>query len=89
MFRKVFVLFAVLLPLWAAAGNPVDELKREFVTPVRLVELPDTYSAGVSNATALLRPFDGQLAVSSPDVCVLTTREELSCLISAGSCVAA
>lgn len=75
MFRKVFVLFAVLLPLWAAAENLVDELKREFVTPVRLVELPDTYSAGVSNAASLLRPFDGQLAVSSPDVCVLTTRE--------------
>ncbi len=52
-----------------------DELTRKYVTPLRLIPLSDKESGGVSNPEALLQPFDGQLAVNSGDVCVLTTRD--------------
>ena len=72
--KKVLFWALSVMPVAGFASNQVDELKREFISPARLVELPAECS-GVSNAGALLRPFDGQLAVSSSDVCVLSTRE--------------
>lgn len=73
--KKILFWALAVVPVAGFATNQVDELKREFVSPVRLVELPAGQSGGVANAGALLRPFDGQLAVSSPDVCVLSTRD--------------
>lgn len=73
--KKILFWALAVVPVAGFASNQVDELKREFVSPVRLVELPAGHSGGVANAGALLRPFDGQLAVSSPDVCVLSTRD--------------
>ncbi len=73
--KKILFWALAVVPVAGFASNQVDELKREFVSPVRLVELPAGPSGGVANAGALLRPFDGQLAVSSPDVCVLSTRD--------------
>ncbi len=73
--KKILFWALAVVPVAGFASNQVDELKREFVSPVRLVELPAGQSGGVANAGALLRPFDGQLAVSSPDVCVLSTRD--------------
>lgn len=73
--KKVLFWALSVVPIAGFASNLVDELKREFISPARLVELPAEQCSGVSNAGALLRPFDGQLAVSSPDVCVLSTRE--------------
>lgn len=73
--KKVLFWALSVVPVAGFASNQVDELKREFISPARLVELPAEQCNGVSNAGALLRPFDGQLAVSSPDVCVLSTRE--------------
>lgn len=73
--KKILFWALAVVPVAGFATNQVDELKREFVSPVRLVELPAGHSGGVANAGALLRPFDGQLAVSSPDVCVLSTRD--------------
>lgn len=72
---RIAAAVAVLMAaVGAAEAREVDGLTREFVMPVRLVELPDSCCDGVGNDVALLRPFDGQLAVSSPDVCVLSTR---------------
>lgn len=73
--KKILFWALAVVPVAGFASNQVDELKREFISPVRLVELPAGQSGGVANAGALLRPFDGQLAVSSPDVCVLSTRD--------------
>lgn len=73
--KKILFWALAVVPVAGFAANQVDELKREFVSPTRLVELPAGQSIGVANAGALLRPFDGQLAVSSPDVCVLSTRD--------------
>lgn len=73
--KKILFWALAVVPVAGFASNQVDELKREFVSPTRLVELPAGQSGGVANAGALLRPFDGQLAVSSPDVCVLSTRD--------------
>lgn len=73
--KKILFWALAVVPVAGFTTNQVDELKREFVSPVRLVELPAGHSGGVANAGALLRPFDGQLAVSSPDVCVLSTRD--------------
>lgn len=52
-----------------------DELTRKYITPLRLIPLRADECDGVSNPEALLRPFDGQLAVSGGDVCELTTRD--------------
>ncbi len=73
--KKILFWALAVVPVAGFASNQVDGLKREFVSPTRLVELPAGQSGGVANAGALLRPFDGQLAVSSPDVCVLSTRD--------------
>jgi len=75
MLKKVLLWVFAMSSVLAIASNQVDELKREFVGPSRLVKLPAEQCSGVTNAEALLQPFDGQLAVSSPDVCVLSTRE--------------
>lgn len=51
-----------------------DAISRKYLTPLRLVALPEASTAGVDNAGALLGPFDGQLSVGTPDVCRLSTR---------------
>lgn len=52
-----------------------DELTRKYITPLRLIQLPEEETTGVANAAALLNPFDGQVAVNSGDVCQLSTRD--------------
>lgn len=52
-----------------------DGLTHRFVTPLRLIALPDSLTTGVANPEALLRAFDGQLTVSASDACLLSTRE--------------
>lgn len=52
-----------------------DELSHKFIIPARIIPLPEEETTGVSNAEALLNPFDGQLAVRAGDVCKLTTRD--------------
>lgn len=76
---------SLMLSVVAAASTPSpldggiadrvvsDPLTRKFITPVRLIQLPDTLSAGVADAGALLLPFDGQVAVSNPSQCTLST----------------
>lgn len=59
----------------ASVGATADEMRREFVMPVRIVELPAERAGRVRNPEVLLQPFDGQLAVTSPEVCVLSTRD--------------
>lgn len=51
-----------------------DAISRKYLTPLRLVALPESLTTGVENAGALLGPFDGQLSVGTPDVCRLSTR---------------
>lgn len=75
---------SLLLPSVASAAHSVidkglenrmqsDPLSRKYITPLRLVALPDSLTAGVENPEALLSPFDGQVAVSSGNQCVLST----------------
>lgn len=52
-----------------------DAISRKYVTPLRLVALPGGLATGVENPEALLRNFEGQLSVGTPDVCRLSTRE--------------
>lgn len=80
MIRTTFSFsIALLLASAVYASTPgrtvADEMRREFVMPERIVELPAERAGAVRNAEALLNPFDGQLAVASPEVCVLSTRD--------------
>lgn len=50
-----------------------DGLTHKYVTPLRLIPLPEEETTGVMNPDVLLHPFDGQVAVSSGEVCELNT----------------
>jgi len=52
-----------------------DPVSRRYVTPAALIALPDSLGTGVENAEALLKPFDGQLTVGTPDVCRLSSEQ--------------
>ena len=56
-------------------GRSTDdsEFSRKYITPLRIISLPEKDSDGVSNAGALLEPFDGQLSTSTGDFCLMTT----------------
>lgn len=51
--------------------NP--EIVRKYITPLRTIPLPEQESAGVSNAEALLLPFDGQMTTATGNVCRMST----------------
>lgn len=63
-----------ITPQTLQTESVTDELTRRYITPVRTVAISPELGASVKNADALLQQFDGQLAVSSPEVCVLSTR---------------
>lgn len=75
MIRRFLTALLLVLPCAVMSAGTHDELVREYITPARIIPLADSLAAGAANAGALLRPFDGQLAVASPDVCVLSTRQ--------------
>lgn len=76
MMKQLFMCALAILPLAGMAQNGIaDELKREYITPVRIIDLPQNMGVGVTNADALLVPFDGQVAVSMPQTCLLSTKD--------------
>lgn len=52
-----------------------DLLKRTYITPARLVGLPDELTGGVTNPGLLLEHSDGQLPTEPVAACVLSTTE--------------
>ncbi|MCC8018707.1 MAG: alpha-L-rhamnosidase [Rikenellaceae bacterium] len=63
---------SVIVTVTAAGGPAVDELKTEYVTPVRVMWVSD--GEGVRNPEKLLEEFNGQVSVVSSEFCVLSTR---------------
>lgn len=50
-------------------------ISRKYITPLRMIALPEELTTGVANTQTLLKMFDGQLTTTTTDMCMLTTTE--------------
>lgn len=67
----VLTAFAAVAPSFGADVSPVS---RSYITPQKIVALPDSLTEGTANAESLLKPFDGQLTIPGSQKCILSTR---------------
>lgn len=58
-----------------ADGGWTDQMRTEYITPVRIVWTSDDTGTSVRNAEVLLKEFSGQVSTASQEFCVLSTRD--------------
>lgn len=63
----------------ARADERPGALVSEYLMPTRFIELPAAEWTAPKGREALLESFDGQLAVSTPRSCVLSTKDGVRC----------
>ena len=76
------LLIAISTGAIANAGNAIDPMTREYITPVRIVwQKPDSV---FSNAEALLVPGDGQVTLGKTGTCKIVNKECSSIILDFG-----